>query len=157
MSLPWEEDYAPIISTVDKAAEDAIRTVSPEDAEAIKEVAKAAIESVLDELVAKTSAAIPNPPEKSDFTKADARSRALQTLVVGMSLSAVAGLITAVGDVANAAWAHSPLTATSVVTLLAGSAATAAINYLTRMTHEPVHTASLCEHTPGGPPYPRKK
>lgn len=138
--LPWAKDYEPFVKDVVSAA---TSVVTPQDRVVLEALVKESTQAVLAEMLQKTNAAIPAVPNTKEFTRADARSRALYTVVVGMGLSAVAGVITAVGQAANAEWAHSDLTLASIVTLVVSSGITAAGNYVARMAHEPIHSAEL--------------
>lgn len=101
------------------------------------------IKSLGEEILSKIEVPIPDPPSITDFTKADARSRATQTLLVGMGLSAVWGAIDALGSITGPENWFNQNSWVSVLSLMGGAALTAAGNYFGRLFKEPVHQAAL--------------
>jgi hypothetical protein len=85
---------------------------------------------------------VPQPPAVGDFIKADARSRAIRTFLVGLGMSVVLGLVTALGQSSGLNW-FSKEGWTAVATLAVSSVVGSVLAYVTRMIKEPAHTAAL--------------
>lgn len=89
-------------------------------------------------------------PNLTDFVHADARSRALRSLLIGLGLSALWGVVNVLGTMGNINW-FDKNSLVSVGTMLATSVAGSLAAYLVRMTKEPSHTAPLLPLLPLAP------
>lgn len=80
----------------------------------------------------------PAIPTLDDFTKADARSRAIRTLLLGVVLSGLWGLVNVLGNIATVDWTNRnalPQVISIAVTGVAG----AVVAYVGRLFKEPAH------------------
>lgn len=81
-------------------------------------------------------------PSVNDFIKADARSRAIRTLVIGVVLSVGWGAVNAIGALSGVNWFDSHVWP-SMIALVTGSVVTSVTSYIARLAKEPPHTAPV--------------
>jgi len=77
-----------------------------------------------------------------DFTRADARSRALRTLFIGIGMSALWGVVNVLGALSGVNW-FDEHALTSVATMLATSVFGSVGSYVARIAKEPAPIAPL--------------
>lgn len=125
------------------AASAALEAVLPD----VKKRVGEQVEKEVAEAVTKTLGE-PQLIDLKDLTKADARSRALRTLLGGLALSVVYGIINVAGDLAGINWFTKDgwLTVAGVVTT---SVVLSVLSYVGRLLHEPpTFTAALHTSVP---------
>jgi len=83
----------------------------------------------------------PAVPTLQDFTKADARSRAIRTLVIGLVLSVLWGIVNVLGNLATVDWTNRDALP-QVVALVVGSVVSAVSGYFARILKTPPHIAA---------------
>jgi len=83
----------------------------------------------------------PAVPTLDDFTKADARSRAIRTLIIGLVLSGLWGVVNVLGNVATVNWADRNALP-QVLALVVGSVVSAVTGYIARVLKTPPHIAN---------------
>lgn len=128
--------------------------VRPASQPSLEETAKKAALDAITEFVIEFNAAkpsLPDPPTVNDFTKADARSRAAHTLLIGSGMSAVWGLISALGDLDNINWFDKNAGA-SVVTLIVATVVSTVASYVGRMARQPAHHDEVAPFLPSSAP-----
>jgi hypothetical protein len=100
--------------------------------------AQAEVQSVLEKLQGGDQTPVPT---LSDFTKADARSRAFRTLLIGLGLSVLWGLVNILGNIATVDWTNKdalPQVLSIATTAVVGSV----VAYIGRILATPAHIAS---------------
>jgi hypothetical protein len=125
-----------------QAAKSATASVLPSIADSLEKSiaskAQAEITAVLTKIEGGTE---PAAPSLDDFTKADSRSRAVRTLLTGLVLSALWGLVNIIGNVATVDWHNAnafPQVAAMAATAVIGSV----LAYIERVVKEPAHIAN---------------
>lgn len=133
-----------LVTAIEKAALDAAKSTSaavlPGIEKAIEARVAAKVQAEAADLIKSLQggAAEPPVPNLSDFTKADARSRAIRTLLIGLVLSGLWGLTNILGNLATVDWTNKdalPQVLSMAVTAVVGSV----VAYIGRVLKEPDH------------------
>lgn len=135
-----------LISQVQQAALEAAKQSAsillPDLEKAVQERVSSTVQAEVGELIKKLQGGNePAVPSLSDFAKADARSRAFRTLLSGLVLSALWGILNVVGNLATVNWADKNALP-QVAALAAGSVVMSMTAYISRLLREPAHIAN---------------
>lgn len=135
-----------LLSDLEKVALDAAKQTTvgllPGIEQAVQKRVAGAVQAELTDLLTKVQGgATPAVPNLTDFTKADARSRAIRTLLGGLALSILWGLTNVLGNIATVNWADRNALP-QVITLAVASVVGAVGAYLGRVLKEPAHVTN---------------
>lgn len=134
-----------ITSAAKGSVEKALLGLAPElESELLKEW-----QSGLNKVIIKVSGGTTTPPVPNleDFIRADARSRAFRTLIIGLFVAVLTGLGTAAGQLFGADWStHNGQVA--ALTVAIGAVVTSVGAYLSRLVSEPEVTKPLTAQLP---------
>lgn len=133
-----------VISIIEQAALEAAKTTSaavlPGIEKAIQARVAAKVQAEAADLIRQLEGGASEPavPSLDDFTKADARSRAFRTLIIGVVLSVGWGLVNILGNLATVDWTNKDAFP-QVAALAVGSVVTSVTAYIARILKEPAH------------------
>lgn len=134
------------LQIIERTAQQAVQDAVSGSTDALeKAVAETTQKVIVDELEKRIPA--PPPLTLEDFTQADARSRAFRTLFIGLGLSALWGLITALGSLSGIDW-FSKEGWVSVITAVVTSVIGSISAYIGRIVKGPAYTAQLAQVLP---------
>ena len=118
-------------------AEQALPNALPALEAKLAAASKNALAGELEKLEASLGVDPQNPAVNlGDLTKASARSRALRTLLIGLGLSILWGIVNVLGNLSGVDWFHQAGW-NSVITLAAGSVASSVVSYIARVVAPP--------------------
>jgi hypothetical protein len=140
------------VTDITTAIESAAKTAATGAISAAAGTIEMAAERAVDKALGKLISSPPNPPALSDFIHADARSRAFRTLMIGLGLSVLWGIVSALGAATNLNW-FDKTAWPALFAIMATSVTTSVVSYVTRLVKEPPHTAtisSLLSNVPAG-------
>jgi len=123
-----------IENTAKSTASEAISNLTSE----LEQRAEAAVVKALEKVVSGPV----TPPALTDFIHADARSRAIRTLLSGLALTVLAAIVSALGAASGLNWfdSHSwPV----LITLITSSVVSSVTAYVGRLLKEPAHTVPI--------------
>lgn len=127
-----------ITSVIENTAKSTASEAMSSMAGDLEQRAEAAVVKALEKVVSGPV----NPPALDDFIHADARSRAFRTLLSGLALTVLAGIVSALGAASGLNWfdSHSwPV----LITLVTSSVLTSLSAYVGRLIKEPASTAPI--------------
>lgn len=99
---------------------------------------QAELTSVLDSI---QGGATPATPSLDDFTKADARSRAFRTLIIGVVFSGIWGLVNVIGNIATVDWTNQNAWP-QVISIAATGIIGSVVAYVGRIVKEPANVTN---------------
>jgi hypothetical protein len=144
-----------ITQAASTAAEDALKAVLPSVTASIESRVAASVESEITSVVKNLSGgsqATISAPDLSDFTKADAWTHAVRTLLIGMGLSAAWGLINILTQATNLGetlgW-ENPQFWTQVASIAVSSVVGSVTAYVARIVKEPAAVTALATSASG--------
>lgn len=132
----------PSITDITSVIENAVKSATGSAVSNASGSIELAAEKALDKALGKLISGPPTPPALSDFIHADARSRAFRTLIIGLALSVLWGIVSALGVATNLNW-FDKTAWPALAAIVATSVSTSVISYVSRLVKEPPHTAPI--------------
>lgn len=146
-AAPPVTDLGGLVAVIENAA----KTSATQAVGGLSGSLELAAEQALDKALGKLISGPPAPPALTDFVHADARSRAARSLVTGLVLSVLWGIVSALGMASNLNW-FDKTSWPVLATLLTSSVVTSVTSYVSRLVKEPAHTAPVTQLLASTPP-----